>query len=121
MTEIEKAIHKSRKKDDEVPYRHYSDIGLGDEFAALVSSYDETLKAAALLEEEKRKLSKEIQSRLGERKVDRARVGDKRVLCYEGRTAHINRELLLEHGVSMDVIEESTRSTTYTVAKIIRD
>jgi hypothetical protein len=124
MTDLEKTIHKSKKSaanGEDLPYSPYSSLGLPELFAVKVRELSDTSAIIKQLEEEKKTIQSFLQSCLNDHKIDRARVGDLRVLCYEGGTAQINQKKLLENGVSMDIIEASKTRTTYLVVKIMKD
>jgi len=122
---IEKAIDNARVKKGkgiEIPYEPFKDLGLDAAFKKKVLQLQEVQTILKQAEEEKKQLQEEIKRSLSERNRDRARVDDTlRVLCYEGQTIWLDKEKLLENGVSMDVIEASKNSKSYTVVKLIKD
>lgn len=121
---MDKIVEKSRAKKEkgvELPYEPFKEIGLDAVFKKKVEQLDEVLRIIKQAEEEKKGLQEEIKAALSERNRDRVRVDDLRVLCYQGQTSWIDKEKLLENGVSMDVIEASKGAKSYTVVKLIKD
>lgn len=115
---IEKTIEKVRKggaiKSEDIPYQEYTEVGLGGTFATMVQQFDNLAGVIKLAEAEKKELGEKIKLALAEGKVDRARITPQlRVLASQGRTTWIDKTSLLENGVSMDVIEASTKEKKY--------